>query len=115
MNPNYTTVNVAAQERDPNSCLHYFRKLTKLRKENPVLVYGSYTLLDKDNPEVYTYTREWQGRKVLVLLNFTSRPAALPEGVSLAGAKLLLDNYTDAGNGLRPYEAAVYDLPAGAR
>ena len=33
-----------------------FPKMVKLRKENPVLVYGKYTLLDKDNPDVYAYT-----------------------------------------------------------
>ncbi|MGZ4001281.1 MAG: alpha-glucosidase, partial [Mucilaginibacter sp.] len=30
VNPNYTTINAAAQEHDPYSCLNYFRQLTKL-------------------------------------------------------------------------------------
>jgi oligo-1,6-glucosidase len=117
VNPNYSTVNVAAEERDPNSCLQYFRRLTRLRKENPVLVYGKYTLLDKDNPDVYAYTREWKGVRWLVVLNFTSRPVPMPApvsgAVSPAGAKLMIDNYASAGKAgeLRPYEAAVYALP----
>ena len=111
LNPNYSSVNVAAEERDANSCLNYFRKLVQLRKDQPALVYGKYVLLDKDNPDVYAYTREWKGVKLLVVLNFSSRTVPLPEGVSLAGAKLLLSNYTAATEpGLRCYEAGVYEL-----
>ena len=40
VNPNYKTVNVAGEEKDSMSCLNYFRKLIKLRKENLVFVYG---------------------------------------------------------------------------
>ena len=34
VNPDYKTVNEAAEEKDHNSCLNYFRKIIKLRKEN---------------------------------------------------------------------------------
>src|SRR5450432_4130768 len=45
VNPNYTTINAAAQESDPHSCLNYFRSLVKLRNNNiPILVYGNYIL-----------------------------------------------------------------------
>ncbi|HXB08168.1 MAG TPA: alpha-glucosidase [Puia sp.] len=112
LNPNYSTVNVAAEERDANSCLNYFRKLTKLRKENPVLVYGKYMLLDKDNPDVYAYTREWRGAKWLVLLNFSARVVPLPASISTTGAKLMINNYPAVGKEgeLRPYEAVVYSF-----
>ncbi|HLZ89749.1 MAG TPA: alpha-glucosidase [Puia sp.] len=113
LNPNYSSVNVAAEDRDVNSCLNYFRKLTKLRKDNPVLVYGKYTLLDKGNPDVYAYTREWQGVKWLVVLNFSTRTVTMPAGVSTEGANVMMDNYAVAGKEgeLRAYEAIVYALP----
>jgi oligo-1,6-glucosidase len=112
LNPNYSSVNVAAEERDANSCLNYFRKLTRMRKENPVLVYGKYELLDKDNPDVYAYTREWQGTKWLVVLNFSARVVPAPAEAVTTGAKLMIGNYvTPAKDGeLRPYEAVVYAL-----
>lgn len=110
VNNNYNTLNAAAQEQDANSCLHYFRKLVKLRKENEVLVYGKYTLLDKDNADVYAYTREWQGKIILVLLNFKATPATANIKINLSKAKLLISNYANAKNNgqLQPYEAAVY-------
>ena len=77
VNPNYMEINAALEEKDPNSCLNYFRKMVALRKNNPVLVYGKYSLLDKDNSQVYAYTREGEGKKMLILLNFSSKNAIL--------------------------------------
>ena len=112
VNPNYTTVNAAAQEKDSNSVLNYFRKVVKLRKDNPVLIYGKYTLLDKDNPDVYAYSRELNGKKMLILLNFRNKPATANTGIDISKAKLLSGNYsTQPKNGqLRPYEAVIYEL-----
>ncbi|MBE7170639.1 MAG: alpha-glucosidase [Williamsia sp.] len=119
VNPNYTWLNAAAQEGDPNSCLNYFRKLTKLRKENGILVYGKYTLLDKDNPSVYAYTREMEGKKWLIALNFSAHTAEAQVGLNTTNARLMLSNYTAASGParkasaltLRPYEAVVFQLP----
>ncbi len=118
VNPNYKTINAAAQEKDPNSPLHYFRKITALRKKTPTLIYGKYQLLDPNNPTVYAYTREGDGKKILVLLNFSAGNSITDTGISLAGATLLLSNYNNqpvkqTGNTsveLKPYEAAVYQL-----
>jgi oligo-1,6-glucosidase len=111
-NANHTIINAAAQEKDPASVLNYFRKIVQLRKNNPVLVYGKYTLLDKNNPDVYAYTREWQGKKMLVLLNFSSKAAKANTGMDTNKAKLLISNYqtASADGTLQPYEAVIYEL-----
>jgi oligo-1,6-glucosidase len=112
VNPNYTTVNVATEEKDPNSVLNYFRKVVKLRKDNLILVYGKYTLLDKSNPNVYAYTREMNGKKMLILLNFKGKTATANTGIDFSKAKLLMNNYSTPSDGklLRAYEAAIYEL-----
>lgn len=111
VNPDYQKVNVAVQEKDTNSVLHYFRKMVKLRKENPVLIYGKYTLLDENNPEVYAFTRELDGKKVLVLLNFKSNIATPATGLDIGKAKILVSNYKSHLPGkLQPYEAIIYEL-----
>nr|WP_314898415.1 alpha-glucosidase [uncultured Flavobacterium sp.] len=114
VNPNYETINVEAQEKAPNSVLNYFRKLVQLRKKVPTLVYGKYTLLDKENPNVYAYTRELDGKKLLVLLNFTDKNSTYNIGISTAKSKIILDNYTGTkklkNNILRPYEAIIIEL-----
>jgi len=112
VNPNYQTVNVAAQEKDENSVLNYFRKTAKFRKENPVLIYGTYTLLDKENPNVYAFTRELNGQKILVLLNFKAQEASVNTGFDLSKAKVLLGNYAvpSIGERLKPYEVVILEL-----
>jgi oligo-1,6-glucosidase len=115
VNPNYSTVNAAAEEKDSHSVLNYFRKIVGLRKNNPVLVYGKYTLLDKDNPNVYAYTRALNGKTILVMLNFKNKPASVQTGIDLGKARILLGNYpspTSAGGQLRPYEAVIYEIPS---
>ncbi len=112
VNDNHTFLNAEAQEKDPNSNLNYFRKMTQLRKSNLALVYGKYTLLDQNNPNVYAYTRELEGKKVLVLLNFSSKIASVNTGLNLKIAKMLINNYAKASKNaeLRPYEAKVLEL-----
>ncbi len=112
VNPNYKTINVAAQEKDLNSCLDYFKKMVKLRKDNDVLIYGKYTLIDKDNPDVYAYTRELNGKKILVLLNFHNTSAKINAVIDMHNAKVLMNNYAapSTDGNLKPYEAIIYEL-----
>ena len=117
VNPNFKAINVDIEEKNPNSVLNYFKKIIRLRKNNLVLVYGKYTLLDKENPDVYAYTRELNGEKFLILLNFTTHKAKAKLSFDMSKAKLLIDNYVSVPNAndvkaftLRPYEAVVFKL-----
>lgn len=112
VNNNYPAINKKVQEQDPASVLQYFRKIVRFRKENSIMVYGKYTLLDKDNPDCYAFTRELDGRKLLILLNFTKKPAQFKLPFSLNSAKTLICNYAEPGknNELKPYEARILEL-----
>jgi oligo-1,6-glucosidase len=115
VNPNYKFINAAIEKEDPNSCLNYFIKLVNLRKNNLTLIYGRYTLLAKDNPNIYAYTREFRGKKILVLLNFCSTSSQLKIPIRDSNAKVLLSNYNSrrlktigkSNVQLKPYEAIV--------
>ncbi|MBX9732536.1 MAG: alpha-glucosidase [Chitinophagaceae bacterium] len=112
INPNYKTINKAIQDKDPNSVLSYFRKIVTIRKSNPILVHGKYTLLDKENPTVYAYTREWEGKKWLILLNFSTTESSVKIGYNYRTKKQIINNYNvvTTSEKLRPYEAVVYEL-----
>jgi oligo-1,6-glucosidase len=119
VNRNYQTIHAAAQEKDSNSCLNYFRKLVQLRNSHiPTLVYGKYKLWDKGNPNVYAYTRESEGERILVLLNFTSSNAKVNIPRAMQKARVLLSNYPHPPSmgkeksmiTLKPYEAVIYAL-----
>jgi oligo-1,6-glucosidase len=115
VNPNYRWLNVAAAERDSASVLHYFRRMIRLRKSDPTLVYGRYQLLDRDNPEVFAYTRTLNARTLLVALSFSPSGGrtALPAGY--APGKTLINNLASspvrgAELVLEPYQAVVLEL-----
>jgi oligo-1,6-glucosidase len=118
VNPNYQAINAEAQEKDPYSSLNYFKKIVKLRKNNPVLVYGKYRQLDKENPTVYAYTRELENQQWLVLLNFSASNAKADIGLKTTNAKLISTNYktspiinkAKSQVTLRPYEAVIFRL-----
>lgn len=115
VNPNYTEINVASQENDPNSILNYYRKLLKFRKENDIVIYGSYEEFYKNSSDLYVYARYLDGKKMLVVLSFSEENVAFtaPEGFDLSKGRLMLSNYDSCGmanNGftLRPCECRVY-------
>jgi oligo-1,6-glucosidase len=116
VNPDYKEINVAVQEGDPNSVLNYFRKIVKLRKQNPVLLYGKYELLDEGNKQVYAFTRTLGSRKVLVLLNFTKERTTfnLPPVIGKLGVvminNLLAATLQQSEVKLLPYQALIINL-----
>jgi oligo-1,6-glucosidase len=101
---------------NPDSVFSYYCRLIALRKSEPVIVYGSYSLLLPDDENLYVFTRSLDTTRLLVVCNFSAGevPFTIPAGWD--GASLLISNYTSfslSGSGiceLRPYEAAVLKL-----
>ncbi|MCD9184907.1 MAG: alpha-glucosidase [Pyrinomonadaceae bacterium] len=112
VNPNFDKINVETAEKDENSPLNYFRKVIKLRKSDERLVYGKFAVVDDNNPDVFAYTRELNGKKILVLLNFKAKESNSNTGVDLGKTKVLLGNYPEASKDgkLKPFEAVIYQL-----
>ncbi|SFI29617.1 glycoside hydrolase family 13 protein [Halpernia frigidisoli] len=112
VNANKSEINVLDEEKNPNSTLNYFKKMTKTRRENLALIYGKYTLVDEPNEQIYAYTKELDGKKLLVVLNFSDKEAKLNSDLDLKNAKILIENYpSDNKTGtFQPYEAVIYQL-----
>ncbi|MFC4639563.1 alpha-amylase family glycosyl hydrolase [Deinococcus hohokamensis] len=103
----FAAVNVQVQEADPNSDLHYFRALTRLRREHPALVGGDYRSLDTGHPDVFAFERTLEAGRVVVALNFGAQTRDLGE---VLGGECLLSSLGDQpqpGAPLRPNEARV--------
>ncbi|MBN1535680.1 MAG: alpha-glucosidase [Anaerolineales bacterium] len=118
VNPNYKEINAANALADPDSIFYYYQRLIRLRKQHPIIVYGTYTLILDDHPQIYAFTRSMKGERLLVVLNFSGDTPAfsLPAPLALENQELLISNYpVDAEKDicqitLRPYEARVYRL-----
>lgn len=118
VNPNYKEINVEAQGNDPDSILSFYKKMIRLRKENPVFVYGTYDLLAANHPKLFVYTRRFGKKKALVISNLSDRSSRfrVPGSLSYTASELVLHNYEVEGNKLqknftlKPYETRVYML-----
>lgn len=118
VNPNYVTINVEDARADPDSIFHYYRRLIQLRRDNPIVTYGTYDLILDDDPEIYAFTRTLENDRLLILLNFTANipRVVLPAHFALPNYHLLISNYPEVpafeirALTLRPFEARVYRL-----
>ena len=114
LNPNYKKINVAEQEKDPESVLSYYKKLTALRK-NPeykeTMVYGDFVPFMADEDRLMAFYRK--GEKTLLILgNYRKeeRELELPAPVK----KLVLSNAEPRITGrkitLSGYEATILEV-----
>ena len=86
--PTYTTVNVKAQESDPNSLLAWYRSLIQLKKTNPVMASGSNVVIDPENAKVLNWMRQAAGAPAIVIAaNFTADPQTVNLTTGSAGLK----------------------------
>ena len=113
VNPNYKTVNAAAETADPDSVYNYTSRMIALRARTPAFVYGDYKDLDPQHPHIFAYTRTLHDQSYLIVHNFSSEPLeyTLPNGMK-AGISVM-DNYKTEESGvatlhLKAWESRVY-------
>jgi len=71
--PSAKTVNVQAEESDPNSLLAWYKALIRLKKTVPAFRYGANIMLDNENTKVLSWLRQVPGSpQVVVSVNFTA-------------------------------------------
>jgi alpha-glucosidase len=77
---NFLTVNVQSQREDIYSMLSLYRKLIRLRDEEPSLIDGSYIPVYSDH-QMIAYIRHREGSpRLLILLNLSHRPCYFRQG-----------------------------------
>ena len=93
VNDNYPVINVEKEEGQPDSVLHYYRKLFALRKSGEyreLFTYGKFEPAYENADHVMAYYRILQGRRVLVAANFGTDTIELDWEVP--AKKVLLSN-----------------------
>ncbi len=89
-NPNYTTINAAAERADPGSVFHHYRQLIDLRHTVAAVALGDFTMLLEDHPRVYAFTRCHDDVELLVLGNFGADDVTVDMAVDMADAEVLI-------------------------
>jgi len=85
VHPNYLRRNVEMQKNDPESLLNFFKRLLRIRKENPVLRRGAFVPLSGTPKHILAYLRKSEPHNALVVLNFGDKGAQLSLDAELQG------------------------------
>ncbi|WP_438432793.1 alpha-glucosidase [Gorillibacterium sp. sgz500922] len=116
VNPNFKKINAEASLADPDSIFHCYRKLIRLRKENPLVVWGDFELIEEVPEQVFLYLRHYEGETWAVAANLGQAAAAVQVPRLGKSRELLIANYADREFAdfeelsLRPYEAFAVKL-----
>lgn len=108
LDEDYLEWNVKRQMEEPDSVLVFYKKLIALRKAHQTLVYGDILFVDKKRKDCFTYYRQSGKEKYYVECNLSCKQMKRKQNSS--GYQLLLSNYKDRAEGLRPYEANLYKV-----
>ncbi|WP_271490943.1 glycoside hydrolase family 13 protein [Enterococcus sp. 5H] len=113
VNENYHEINVDEALTDQNSIFYTYQKLIKLRKTNPLIIWGSFELLEDTAEEVFAYYRHYQGESWLIVCNFSDQVQNF-SSEQIVNETIIANtekNYHSLNNlALEPYEAFVVRL-----
>ena len=113
VNPNYTGLNAAQEERDEDSVLTWYKKMIGLRLHSQwseLISEGTFASAYREEKNLIAYRRRFEGKALLVLCNMQPEERELK--LSAAYRQVIADNYKEAafaGNTvcLRPYEVLI--------
>lgn len=101
---NYSYINAETEKNDPDSVFSFYKKLVEMRKEYDVISDGEFIPEQEADRRLFVYRRRLNGTELIVICNFTDETVKydVPENY-----RLLLGNYHDESDCLRPYEARI--------
>lgn len=78
INLNKSRINAASEVNDPDSVFSFYKRLIDLRHWNPVISAGSFQPVDDEDEYVYAFVRVLGDRRLLTVVNVSSRKGTLP-------------------------------------
>ena len=113
VHPDYQTVNVAAEEQDPESVLTYYKQMVALRKSEPTFVDGAFAPILRRYDKLIAYTRTGE-KTFAVLCSFSdkTRKIKLPFAVKYVRGNSHRVTVKLSGNvlTLRPYQCVLLEV-----
>ncbi|MCI1136136.1 alpha-glucosidase [Enterococcus gallinarum] len=113
INPNYPEINVEKALEEKDSLFYTYKKLIQLRHEHPIVVWGTYNLVDTEDENIFAYCRVLDEQKWLIITNFQEKTTTFD--LKEEPKSVLIQNYTkkEYTKGmlyLDSYEAVVLEI-----
>ena len=114
----YRSINVAKNEANPDSVLHFWRAMLKRRKQlNDLFVHSTFELWDLENKKTFMFRKKNEISQAVVVLNFTAekQPWKKPDAWTQDGKwVLIISNVQDTEEAtLAAYEGRIYLISLG--
>lgn len=95
INPNFDIINVENDRQKLDSIWHFYQKMIYIRKQNPVLTYGTYHDLSPEDAHIYAFTRTFENEQFLVIGNFSAENQRfyLPTNIKNRTWETVISNY----------------------
>ena len=116
VNPNYATgVNVEDQKESSSSLLNFYKKLLRVRRDNPALITGDYEVVHPESERYLAFIRRTDRQRCLVILNFSNQTESLTFSLGTKEGKVVYSNYLRDESAdlckvnLSPFEILIID------
>ncbi len=115
--PDYRTLNLQTQLKDPESLQNWWRTLLRLRKAEPVMKDGRTEMLDRENPDVLSFRRTGVAAApdVVVAINMSGRAQTVDLDAGQATTLAATDPATPGAVSLRRLRLAPFATWIGRR
>lgn len=99
-------INVESALENEDSIFYTYQKLIKYRKDLPIIIEGTYEMIETGDDHILAYRREYQNEVLLVVVNFSSETKTYNNHQLMDYKQCLIHNYEDElTSELQPYEA----------
>lgn len=107
VNANHDTVNVETEQGDPDSVLNFYRRIIRLRHEEPVVGQGDFTMELPDHERLFAYRRRLEDVELVVLANMSGDAVDVPDADLLRGEVIVANVRESTSPRLEPWECRV--------
>jgi alpha-glucosidase len=108
INKKFVRVNVEDEAKDSSSTLNYYKELISLRQSNDVLKKGELRFLLNEHPHLIAFERSFEGKKAVVILNFSHREQFIPEEVIAGSETCAFGTHGKQKGVLKALEGRIY-------
>jgi trehalose synthase len=103
-------INVADQQRDPDSLLNWMERLIRRRRETPEIVFGEWSFVPVAEAAILAMRYDWGRRTVIVIHNLARKPLKISFQLEVAPDASLTDLFGTGGFSLRKDGTASVEL-----
>lgn len=104
---NHKEINV--EQGKTGEIYQFYKTLIALRKSDTLIFEGTYQAAYQDSDSIYAFIRKHEGRKLLVLNNFSNHVVNFSLMPEFKNAQILVNNYEEyRKNSLQPYQSIAF-------